>query len=563
MPDTDKSILSRREWMKFAVPVAAASTGAGLLAARAFADGPPAANDNSLGARIYNIRDFGAVGDGKTLDTAAVQAAIAACTKDQGGVVLVPAGVFVIGTVEMKSNVTLRIAAGGKLLGSGDGKQYYAAEAIPLSGDATLGDGHVGLIFAVNAVNITIEGPGTIDGNGALFRSAVRGELPPSGRGGADRPYHLLFYRCQNLRVRDLFLVASAYHSIRIIESQFVWLTGLHIYNRVNGNNDGFHFISAEYLHVENCDVQSQDDACALFGSCKFVTVTNSTFSTRWSVFRFIGGNPENITISNCVVYETWGCPIKMQFWGSSQVQNLLFSDLIFKDVTGPISININPSRGRGAEAAAAEPGGFVRNLTFQNIRATVVAEPWPIEDIPIPMGFRPGEMRQCVVLNCLAGAVLENVNFDNFHATFGGGGTAEEALREVPQIANEYFEIGTPPVYGIFARNVRGLTLNNVRFEVEKPDLRPAVMLNRVSNVAVNGISMDGNPQAASVLRLVETSEILISAARLLTPAKVFLQVEGAGSKDIVIDRGDLTKAAAPASFMNGAGKDAVKWRV
>ena len=89
--------------------------------------------------------------------------------------------VFVIGTVEMKSNVTLHIAAGGKLLGSADGKQYYAAESIPLRGDSTLGDGNVGLIFGVRADNVTIEGAGTIDGQGAQFRSPSRGVAPPSG----------------------------------------------------------------------------------------------------------------------------------------------------------------------------------------------------------------------------------------------------------------------------------------------------------------------------------------------------------------------------------------------
>src|SRR5579872_3252275 len=132
---------------------------------------------NTLGVRTYNIRDFGARGDGSTLDTPAVQAAIDACHKDQGGTVLVPAGVFVIDTVEMKSNVTLHVAAAGKLLGSADGKQYHAADAIPLQGDSTLGDGNVGLIFAVKAENIAFEGPGTIDGQGAQFHSPTRGAL--------------------------------------------------------------------------------------------------------------------------------------------------------------------------------------------------------------------------------------------------------------------------------------------------------------------------------------------------------------------------------------------------
>lgn len=550
MPDFPKGV-SRRKWLGAA---SAGTLGAGALAAQPAGPRPAIA-----GTRVYNVVDFGAKGDGKTLDTAALQAAIDACHKDQGGTVLVPAGVFVIGTVELKSNVTLHIAAAGKLLGSADGKQYHAADAIPLRGDSTLGDGNVGLIFAVNAENVTVEGPGTIDGQGAQFRSPTRGVPPPSGRGGADRPYHLLFYRCRNLRVRDLSLVASAFHSVRAIQSSFVWMDGLHIYNRVNGNNDGFHFVSCEYVHVTNCDVQSQDDACALFGSCKFVTVANSTFSTRWSVFRFGGGNPENVTVSNCVIYETYGCPIKMHFGPESQVRNIVFSNLVLKDVTGPISINRSP-RGRGGEAPAQN--GFLRNISFSNIRASVVAEGRQYPDMSFRQNYRPGETRQCIVLNGVGEAALEDITFDDVRVTYEGGGNAEEARREVPQTGGEYFEIGTPPAYGLYARNVRGLTLNNVRFDLEKPDVRPAVVFERVTDASVSALSAQGNPEAASVLRLVETRDVLFSASRVLTPAAVFVQVEGAGSKGITVDGGDLSKAASAVRLGAGAAKDAVKLR-
>jgi Glycosyl hydrolases family 28 len=552
------SPLSRRTWFG----VASGTIGAGLLRSGAAAASASSQAPGTLGTRTYNIRDFGAKGDGKTLDTAALQAAIDACNKDQGGTVLVPAGVFLIGTVEMKSSVTLRIAAQGKLLGSADGKQYRAAGEIPLSGDTTLRDGNVGLIYAVNAENITIEGPGTIDGQGAQFRRPERGVLPPSGRGGDDRPYHLLLYRCKNLRVRDLFLFDSAYHSVRVIESIFVWCDGLHIYNRVNGNNDGFHFISSQYVHVSNCDVQSQDDACALFGSCKFVTVTNSTFSTRWSVFRFGGGSPENVTISNCVIYQTYGCPIKMQFGPESQAQNILFSNLVLQDVTGPISIDLNNRRPHDGGPNGDSQKGFVRNIMFNGMRAHVLAEGRQFPDMPFHQGYRRGETRQCIVLNCIQDSFLENVVLSDVHLTYGGGGTAAEAAREIPPIAGEYFEMGTPPAYGLYARRVRGLTLNNVRFEVEQPDLRPAMVLDHVSDAAINSLSAQGSPQAESLLRFVETRDVLVSAARLLSPAAAFLQVEGAGSQAITIDGGDLWKAAVPVRYEAGASTGAVKLR-
>ena len=495
-----------------------------------------------------------------------------------------PAGVFVIGTIEIKSNVTLHIAAQGKLLGSADGKQYHAADAIPLRGDSTLGDGNVGLIFAVNAENITIEGPGTIDGQGAQFRSPERGAPPPSGRGGAQRPYHLLFHRCKNLTVRDIFLYQSAFHSVRIIQSSVVKLDDIRIYNRVNHNNDGFHFISAEHVYISNCTVECQDDACALFGSCKFVTVTNCSFSTRWSVFRFGGGVAENITVSNCLIYETYGCPIKMRCGPGSRFENISFSDIVMKNVTGPISIGLGPQQRR---AQANQPGtnpnsqpnasesntqpeqpglpvqpGIVRNISFRGIHATVVV-PQQFADVPFTSGYNPGEIKSCIALNGVEG-LIENVSFDDVHVKFPGGGTPEEAaVRDVPKIVGEYYQAGVFPSYALYARNVRGLTLNNIRFEVESAEARPAVVFDHVNDAAVNGFSVQGTKEAESALRFVETRDVLLTASRVLAPTPVFLQVEGADSQAIIIDGGDISKAVNPLAFKAGAQKNSVKLRV
>src|SRR5438874_5008260 len=138
--------LTRRQWLsQVSIPaMAVAALGIGVGEAEAQ---PAAATGVDLGARIYNVRDFGAKGDGKTLDTAALQAAIDACTDAGGGTVLVPAGTFLIATVELKSNVTLHIAASGKLLGTDDGTRYHSVDVIPLSGDSTLNDGNWALLY--------------------------------------------------------------------------------------------------------------------------------------------------------------------------------------------------------------------------------------------------------------------------------------------------------------------------------------------------------------------------------------------------------------------------------
>jgi len=567
MNNTNNDPLSRRKWLGLATTASVGSAllgtaspalGAGTRQGESAGTGQGARQSKDIGVHIYNIREFGAKGDGSTLDTAAVQAAIDACNKDQGGTVLVPAGRFVIGTVELKSNVTLHIAAQGVLLGSADGKQYHAADAIPLSGDTTLNDGNVGLLFAVQAENITIEGQGTIDGQGAQFRSPSKGVLPPAGITGNHRPYHLLFHQCRNLTVRDIFLLKSAYHSIRVIQCEFVKMEGLHIHNRVVHNNDGFHFISSRYVHISNCDIQCQDDACALFGSCQFITVTNCSFSTRWSVFRFGGGVAENITVSNCLIYETYGCPIKMRCGPGSRFENISFSNIVMKDVTGPISMGLGPQRSQ-AEPTPETPG-ILRNISFSGIHATVV-KPVQLRDTEFTSNYNPGEIFSCIVLNGMGEGYMENISFNDVHVQFPGGGTAEQAgVRDVPKIAGEYFQLGVLPAYGLYARNVKALTLHNVRLTMASPDYRPAVIFDHVEDAAVNGLSVQGVKTSESLFRFIESRDVLLTAVRVLTPTDTFLQLEGAGCGNIKIDGGDLSKAASPLAFISGASRDAVR---
>jgi hypothetical protein len=567
MEENDGKHLSRRTWMgRAATPALAASMG-GLLGARA-ADAQPATTGNDLGARVYNVRDFGAKGDGKALDTAALQAAVDACTRDGGGTVLVPAGVFHIGTVELKSHVTLHLAASAKLLGSGDGKQYHAADAIPLTGPHTIGDGNWALLFAAHARNVTVEGRGTIDGQGLQFRSAVRGTPPPSGIGGNKRPHHLLFYKCENLTVRDLDLVDCAYHSTRIIECRQVYIDGVHIHSRVNGNNDGFHFISAEHVTLSNSTVECQDDACALFGSCKWMTITNCYFSTRWSVFRFGTGVAENITVSNCLLHQVYGCPIKLRADPGSRFENISFSNLVLEDVTGPIHIGSGPraARADGAPSVpSARPPAVVRNISFSNIHGRVTTKAAKLPDTPIEMDVtNVGELHSCIVLNAVGDNVIENVSFDDVHLTFGGGGTAEEgARRDLPQHADEYFRLGPMPAFGLYARNARGVTLQNVRLQVSEPDLRPALIFDHVQGASIRGLSVQGDPGAESVLRFIDTKDVLVSGTHLLTPSAPFLQLEGAGSASITVEGGDVSKASAPVAYKAGASETAVKLRV
>jgi len=131
--------------------------------------------------------------------------------------------------------------------------------------------------------------------------------------------------------------------------------------------------------------------------------------------------------------------------------------------------------------------------------------------------------------------------------------------VRDVPKVVGEYYEAGVFPAYALFARNVRGLTLNNVRFEVSGPEARPAIVLDHAHDVAANGLSLQGTTEAESLLRFVESRDILLTAARVLSPTPVFLQVEGPGSTGIRIDGGDRSKATQSLAFKADASEKSV----
>lgn len=177
--------------------------------------------------------------------------------------------------------------------------------------------------------------------------------------------------------------------------------------------------------------------------------------------------------------------------------------------------------------------------------------------------GYNIGEVRSCIAVNGVNDEYLENISFDDVHITFGGGGTADDASRrDIPQHAGEYFELGRLPAYGMYARGVRGLTINNMRLEVTQPDLRPALVFDRVEDAAISGLNVQGNPQAESVLRFTNSSRALLTAARVLTPSSTFIRVEGAASSGIILDGGDLSYATAATALANGAPVTAIRVR-
>jgi hypothetical protein len=230
------------------------------------------------------------------------------------------------------------------------------------------------------------------------------------------------------------------------------------------------------------------------------------------------------------------------------------------RDVTGPISIGLGTEK--SSVNKTVDTPGIIRNISFSNIQATVV-KPVPLRDAEFASKYNPGEIFSCITLNAMDDVFLENISFNNVHITFPGGGTTEQAaVRDVPKVAGEYYQIGIPPAYGMYARNVRGLSLHDVKFAMASPDLRPALILDNVEDVIVNSLSAQGQKSAESLLRFINTRDVLISALRVLTPVTNLLQAEGKACANIKIEGGDISKADKVLVLASGASAQAVRLR-
>ena len=193
-----------------------------------------------------------------------------------------------------------------------------------------------------------------------------------------------------------------------------------------------------------------------------------------------------------------------------------------------------------------------------------MVAKPIDHPDIHFGVTVREGEKNSCITLNAMGEYYLENISFTDVHVKYAGGGTPEQAAKVVPNEAAEYFGVwnhlpGGPPAYGLYARNVRGLSLQNVRFEYDDADARPAIILDNVQDASINGLSAKGNP-GNELLRFINSKDILLTGTRLLTPSAIFLLVEGSASQDITVDGGDIQKAKQSFVADKGALKTAVR---
>ncbi len=506
-----------------------------------------------------SVRDFDAKGDGVSLDTQAIQSAIEACAAQAGGVVYFPPGDYLTGTLTLKGNVTLFLAAQARLLGSASLKDY------PNLGRAE-GLQDYCLINACDAQHIALAGEGVIDGQGAAFPCGAEGfnfedETAAPSAQTFIRPMLIHFTACQDVTISGLTLRHAASWCCNLERCKEMRIHGVHLFNRANQNNDGFDLTDCEDVMISDCHVDCGDDAFALKeGGCRIV-ITNCLISTRWAAFRI---GPEarrifrDIAISNCVVYDTYGCAIKIQEVEGGVMENISFDNLVLNHVTGPISLRLGGYLGWKNERPQSLPIGVLRNIRFSNIRGTVADNAYPL---PHEVPAFPGEKKSCINLTGVAGFYIENITFSGVHLTFPGGGEWEDGYCVVPELRDHYPEyhiFGVLPAYAMYLRHVRGVTLENVTFDLASLDLRPALVCDDVENLELANLRAMGNVQA-ELLRLCDVRYAYLHGCRPLNEVGLFLGVEGAACRDILLQANDLRRADRKCTLADGAPAGAV----
>ncbi len=486
---------------------------------------------------IYDVREYGAKPDGKTLCTKSIQKAIDECAKRGGGTVYFPPGTFLSGTIYMKSNITLRLDTGSTLLGSTNLKDYPPTVQAFRSYTDNYTD--KSLIYGEKLKRIAITGNGTIDGQGRPFKGPYK-----------VRPYMIRIIQCQNVMVKDVTIQNSPMWVQHYLACDDVRIDGITVRSRVNGNNDGIDIDSCHRVIISNCNVSSGDDAIVLKStsarSCRDVTVSNCVLSSHCNALKMgteSNGGFQNIVITGCAIYDTRLAGIALEIVDGGTMDRVVVSNITMNNIGAPIFLRLG-NRARPFKKDMAVPEiGVMRNITISNIEAT---------------GANP---TGCAISG-LPGHKIENVTISNARLSLAGDGNKNDAARAIPEMPSaypEYSMFGRLPAYGFYCRHVKGLKFRNIQLRPAKPDKRHALVAEDVENLSIDDLDAPFSQDAAALIRLTNVKAALIRGCRPQMETDTFLKLQGSASEGVVLVANDFSRVGRIAETTPAVSKTAL----
>lgn len=438
-------------------------------------------------AAVYDVKNYGAKGDGVQIDSDAINKAIEAASANGGGTVFLPAGTYLSYSIRMKDNITLYLDAGSVLLAAYPEKDrgYDAAEENEHNKYQDFGHSHWmnSLIWGIGLSDISIEGRGRIDGRGL-----TREESRLAGVGNKAISLKL----CKNVTIKDVQMVNCGHFALLATGVDNMTITNVW----VDTNRDGFDIDCCRNVRISDCSVNSPwDDAIVLkssfalgfFRDTENITITNcyvsgydkgsvlaGTFERkepqapdhgyvtgRIKMGTESSGGFKNISISNCVFENCRGLALESVDGGS--LEDIVISNITMRNiVNSPIFLRL----GARLRSPKGTPVGKMARITLSNINVY------------------NADSRYASIISGIPDNYIEDVVLDNIRIVYKGGGTDVDAKLTPPENEAVYPEpwmFGTIPASGFFIRHARNIEMNNVQVSFLSPDFRPSLWLSDV----------------------------------------------------------------------------------
>lgn len=492
---------------------------------------------------FYNVLNYGAKGDGKTLDTDAINLAIETAAKNGGGTVLFPAGTYLSFSIHLKSNITLYLDNGATILAADPAihkGKYDSFE--PNQWDMYQDFGHShwqnSLMWGIGIENFAIVGQGKIDGKGLSRRSPgpqkprTEGETPNSMKNnvsplGETSPLKemdglgtkaIALKLSKNITLKDFSIFEGGHFALLATGVDNLVIDGL----KVDTNRDGFDIDSCRNVRISNTYVNTpNDDAIVLKSSYALgfaratenVTITNSQVSafdlgtmldgTYQTTQEFApdkdrptgrlkfgtesNGGFKNITISNINFVHCRGLALETVDGGN--IEDISITNITMRDIlTAPFFIRLG-KRQRGPEGS---PIAKIKRVNISNI---VVSD---------------AHSEFASIIAGLPESLIEDVNFSNIYIEYKGGGTKEDAAREVPENEKSYPEpsmFGVLPASTFYIRHAKNIAFDNIRVSFQKEDFRPAFVLDNVHGIDFDRLKIQTNQKLFSLKNVLDFS--------------------------------------------------------